>query len=1522
MKSFYPKSAAGLFAAIAIGAVTAGIQADVLNPASPATDPLRPVARRTVDAPRGHIYGTVSRTSTLTEASQAFMGEIDLTARRMTPLYYGAWYAASRGDDYVFQGACYRKGYAYVASLGLLNEGTVWTVIDMANGNPVNTVAYDDLRADAYSMAWDSTNDKIYTIGWDDSSHSNFGVVDPATMRYTFIENIGADGLVAAIAYDRLNDRVLAFDINNVVYEVDRSNGRTVYAGELDAPFELFTENANGPLTYSPMDQAFVTIFRDNSSQGNRIFMIDADTFEATEVGKMTGRDDRFINDIFCTDDFADAAAPELPQPMVFDFAGNSLSGSVTIQAPSVTYYGDQIPAQTSLAAEVKAAGKSLFSGNLAPGESKTVQLTLAEGLYNFEYTCAIDGKTSPVRSQSIFVGNDHPKAPTRLTLNQAHLSWTAPGAVGYNNGFVDTKALSYNVYVDGVKQNASPVTACEYTLTFNGAQAIHTIEVEAVHAGNASPRASIRQVAGNAMELPAAIVPTEAEAGLFTVVNTMNDATTWMFTNSTTDASVTGMVMPVSQFDDADDWLIFPLMHFANADQLYQVYFDITGIYKNPSKESFDILLGRTLNPSDFTTEILRVDVMDCTPSPEQVEALFSVPEAGNYYIAIHCRSTKANSAKGIFVNNIGVRALEGSSAAVPAKPTDAVVVPAEKGALHASVSFTMPTADLLGRQLDANKPVTATLSCGDLSGTATALPGQKCSVETDVPELGFNTFRLVLSNDNGKGMTTSLRRYIGTDRPYPPTNIRYTTSEDNKTVHISWDPCPAEGVNGGYVDQENVTYGVFLRTGISYSKVGSTTKRSIDFAVSADKQASARIALDATTDGGDSAYSPAFLERLGKPYETPMTEEFPTSAFNYTPYDYETEGAFSGSTWENTRDVSSYGIMGCSFIQGGVIAFSESGAPTEAGLRFPKFTTSGMESLNLTIRFWDYSSAPKIYIRARSFASQDFQTIKEIAPNKPFSGAWRDETFELPAELLNQPWVEIELCTSLTGGMSEYLVVDSYELSTDYDYDLKLSSIEGPAQVSVGDTPEYTFLVQNAGTRRNSGTLTVQTFKKNGTKVAEQVINVPTIQTKRSFEGKARFEINGEFADEESLVIKAFVSSNNDMVDNNNERQIAVAVRNSQLPTVRSLRIESDEEAGTQTLTWRKPTVSYGDLEDFELDLPFQNPSTIGSWQNVDLDDREPAQIENGALKLEWPGSDAVCAWTVVRPSEIGLSSEERLQPHSGAQMAMARALFSEAQGVSYQAADWLISPEIKGGSQISFWFNTIASDFTEYVELWYSETGTTLDETIADGATRCGDFSKLRSFSKVGSDLWEFCSATLPRNAKYVALVYRSYDSLAAMIDDVQISPVESKEWDIDHYAVFRSLNGAEPQCILENTVDRSFVDNTPTSEDMAVYFVRSYVVAPDGRVLESPKSNTVTYVGKDYSGVGSVESLKGVAGGRGEIIFSGLQGVDLHVFDASGQLLHTVSPSADTARLPIAPGIYVVVSDTSAAKVLVR
>lgn len=1480
-------------------------------------------------APRGNIYGVVNRFQGIQNTGEAYLAKIDLASGALTPLHYNPIFSPYTGEDYLLQTNTLRNGEIVCPSVNFSTYNVEWDFMDLETGAHLHTVDFGaDMLANAYSMTYDTNHDLIYIVSLDGDTDGQFSVVDPSKdYAISYIGNLRPKGgFIAALAYNMADGQLYAFNDNNNVYTLDTKTGSLVEAGYLELPTGelLFQEGVSGQVVYSPADQMFICIFRDNSIQASRVLYIHPETFEVFEGAVLTADKVPYVTSIFCPDEFAVPEAPSIPENPVLEFDGPALSGSITVKAPVETYAGMPL-GTTPVRMNLTIDGATRIDKDMAPGSSATISLTLPEGDHVLVLTAWLGDARSPERRVSLYTGNDAPQAPAALTLDNDILSWQSVPAKGVHGGYVDTSAVTYQVYMDGALQNPTPTAETRLRLAVPADFDLRKIEVCATANSQTSPAGVLSTLFGAPLALPFHQAPTEDESRFYAVSNLNNDERAWFYANRSSDEesifdpSLYGWCFATGYMEKADDWLMLPPVNITDPSQLYSFSFNLRGIFTIPTVESYEVWISHNRKPAGILADgtcILSNPHHEATTEPENVTLNFGVSEPGAYTIAFHAMGSPETESQGVLIGDFDIRST-GKSSVVPADPTDVSVTPAPLGRNAVLLSAKMPALDISGNPLPASEPLTLTMAEGEASVTADVLPGQAVTLELPVEACGYHYPVVTPASANGKGYSRCYSLYAGLDRPLNPTNVRLEPSADNLTLHLSWDAPGTTGENGGYVDPENLLYKVYAKSDSNSAMfMGDTNERNYSlspFSTSNPQMTAYTFGVTASNEGGESYNTGYAIENLGTPYELPMLEEW--GDFAYSPYTAETTGIYSGSSWEAVASMNGMGIGDPRLNQGGLIAYA-SDRPTEAMVVLPKATTAGISKADFILRYWDYAAAPaKIVVYGRRYGATRMQALGEFVMERPASGKWVDGVLPLPSDFLNAPWIEIRIGSHLSAAADEYLLLDSFQLFPDAQRDLKLTSLTAPDQICIGETAACSASVANSGKTALGGTLAIELRDADGHVYASEKTSIPNLASGRNFDFETAFDIDGTFRDVKGLNVTAIIDCADEDLSNNT-RSIPLTVFAGTLPVVNDLQ-GSVAEGGVR-LDWQTPPTAYGDFETFEEYEPFAVTDHFGSWLNFDFDGLTPITIgnsDNGQM-LAWAGSTDPQGWTVVDMDEIGFMNDARLAPHSGKKVLMARAGEFPDEENPLQSSKWLVSPEIKGGTQLSFWMSTVASDYKEFIEIWYSTTDTALDPEHAT-STRNGSFRRLRTFSKEGSETWELIQCALPSDAKYFAIRYCSYDSLGVVIDDISYTPAKMLDREIAGYTVYRSDDGGDFHAVSTNILIPGYTDKSwPDSK--AWYYVTTSAKTETGSV-EGPASNKVYING---TAVDSVDGAARIFTAPGLIILEGMEGSRYTVASADGRIVARGTAATGRLAISVDPGVYVVKAGSSTASVIVR
>lgn len=312
---------------------------------------------------------------------------------------------------------------------------------------------------------------------------------------------------------------------------------------------------------------------------------------------------------------------------------------------------------------------------------------------------------------------------------------------------------------------------------------------------------------------------------------------------------------------------------------------------------------------------------------------------------------------------------------------------------------------------------------------------------------------------------------------------------------------------------------------------------------------------------------------------------------------------------------------------------------------------------------------------------------------------------------------------------------------------------------------------------------------------------------------------------------------------------------------------------------------TDSFEDYEDFSI-------SGFGEWTVVDVDGQKTfAATESD----EYDNMYAPQAFQVYRPSALGMN-DHFWRAHSGNSYLMSFGgdgrMPNDLSRYDPAADNWLISPEITGGREVSFYVKTITSESAVgHVELLASATGVNLED-----------------FSVVGKADAEFTGWTkltyqLPDAARYFAVRFVLDGQGALMLDDLTYTR-KSEEISLTGYNVYR--NGELVMSIQSTDyVDMDAPKGRNTYNVTAVY-----------NIAESQYSNDAI---ADFGNVDAVsdDGIVVVSDDRGAVI-TGLLGRNFSIVRADGVVLFSKRNAQATEVVQLSKGVYVLAVDGAAAR----
>ena len=1374
-------------------------------------------------------------------------------------------------------------------------------VCDFNSGDVKGGIEFDVFEANAATKAvwaavYDEINDEAYVVT---SNATGNGYIlqkfNPDTYEMTNLGiNVPEDWL--AFAWHPQEQTVYMIDESCIVKKCDMAAKRFTQVGSFNYDLTGYT----CAMTYSPNDKAFLTLLDAYVSPDSYDECTDAVLL--TETGKLTYLTTTTDNDqwsiLYCPDVYINSEGPKAPVMTSFNIQGAATSGTLNITLPSQYENGNAISGRVYASTQIDGEpyGSSV-SGNA--GSQVSINISTTEGLHRIvvtPYVLSDDGYNygTPLTINKYF-GHDAPAAPKNVRLGEKSVTWEAV-TTGANGGYINPASVTYDVFIDGEKITSSPVTGTSFSFTEmpkTGAVG-HIAAVVAYEGGKASEQGtSGKFYTDDALSLPCFLGPDKGQIdmdeeliSMFTIVRDAYTDTQyrgWQYDRQSEKSGGFYCLYSDKTTDPekSDEWLFLPAINFDDAGSYYRLTMDVwCGNHYFSGDEVYEVTL--TPAPSKRGATVIReATTVYNVPNWETSETLFQVPDAGEWYIGIHYITNPQNKkVYRLYARNFRVEKSDASTGA-PAEVTNLVAEASPRGALSAVVSFNMPTVNLKGEALEAGKNITATVSTEAGSVTATGLPGAKCTV-TVAAEQGENTVQVITSSEAGTGKMNETIVYCGVYRP-GVVEATPVVSQDNSVLTIKVDIDDYNDKNE-YVGASTCEAVIYRQIGGEWRQIANIgEEREWTFSIDPNESMELyQFGVAARNVVGFSEEMTTIGVVLGKPYTLPMNEDFRGENMTYEPLIIQ-HISYLPAQW-GFDDPANWDPSAGNESGMALIAMWES----ETQVSLPKFSTTGMNNVkaDLSLFFGD-KSAKLITV----YASSPNVTMQQVAQytNKDGNG-WEHKIINLPAACQNQGWVELVVRCQIEG-YSSYFMMDSYTIGQYPEEMVTITGMHSDTRARVGEKREITVQLTNAGT----SAVDVPDYQMKLTGPAGEigtltaVENITSIPTDKPV--TLTFEYTPKEADKGAVTARFSIPDQGTPAAVTNQSK-EITVYNAALPVVADLSAWYDADNATVSLNWSDPVFT----ETFETFEPWDYRENLRDFKNIDVDGSKVWGME----ELTFNGKGLPKGYQVFSST---ITDNGLLASHSGNQMLLA---MSTTTG---ETNDWLISPEIKGGSKVSFWMNVIDAQYPETILVMYSSTDTDIEsfKNVTGGYICPDEFG------------WKQYTVTLPADAKYFALWHYGddgYEQFGCMIDDISYTPANPLAVK-DGFNVYR-----DGQLIAGGISTPGYVDNFVVTDPIRYYVTTLGTLGTEK--VESDRSNVI-WIDETNSVIKGVENAQAqkIYSQSGMIVLTGFEaGSIANIYTIDGKEYGTARIEGSPTSVIIPSGVYVVKCGLKIAKVIVR
>lgn len=1285
------------------------------------------------------IIGNVLQSYTWTEAPGLY--KFAATAgTTLTPLVTNSNLNGKGGGVYfddIFHYANYMSYYGmisgYYGEYATSDGGASWTetkpysYVDNG-GNIVGMCAtYDELSGAVYVLGTEGNT--LKTVDYSAVTKNDIGTLDSSFVSIVCSPTTG---------------QLYGLSLHGCLCKIDKSNAKVTELVGFTGLSSTYGYYSYQPLAFDPNTGKLYWAYNGTSGEGHGLYTIDLTSGEASFITSFGTTAE--MGSIFIPKKAAESGAPAKATNLSATFTAPSLTGTFSFTAPTKSYGGATLDANSSLTYNIMVNGTTAFTGSVMPGATITKDITAAQsGTLNIVVTTANSAGVSPQAKYTTRVGYDNPKPVTNATLTisddgRAIVTWSPSTAVvngGYQTDF--TYTVVRNPDADTVATGLTTTTFSEQLPETELRYWSYTvIPVNGDAKGVAAT--TEKKLYGSAFEIPFNYNFNTDSATM--CVFAKDGDVSWTFTKAYGVGD-----FPVAQCaswnDPTSAWLLTPPMRFS-ADKVYTFSF---GYYCNYDSKNTPAILGVSYGKGSDPANYTPVDTITYGGMSnykfKRANYTIHVPQDGDYRIGFGALGTG-----GVYMYVDSMRVMEGVSELAPDSVTmlRAKDVPGED---TLTISFKAPTRTIAGAPLSSISKINILRSDSLIHTFSAVQPGEALSYTDVVPKAGTYEYEIVAFNaEAGEGLTARASFPVGDDIPYGASGARLKDNLDG-TFTLSWNP-PAvtnKGINGRYINPDHLRYAII---DVDHNQAGDYLVENVEgtsYTQQMDtvgEQKQYWAAVHAQTEAGKSVDNAnAFTSwplYTGRAFSLPVHESFADGKEHGYFYDlrydiYNPTTALSaddeGGAWTNYNQL----WMNLDLMK---VNVEHAKHPR---LSFSYFAQKSRIEQNIDVVV--YANGEKE--RADSVLHIDYTKINDV------NGHW--ERVCIPLDFLQG-------CKYFTANFAGRHVgnddnpanapisVDAFDIYDAPERDLAIAA-SGPKSVNAGHKAKINVSVRNRG-QNTSGAFTIRLLDDADSVVATATGSNLSVE-KDSVVG---LTYTARAAQTGTVSLRAIVDYDGDSNLSNNTDTVTLEVNPTNFAPVSEVTATADHNS--VTVNWTEPASTGRDVfESFEDYEPFVIDG-IGDWTVNDGD----GEYVSGFADFVYPNRFMPMAWQVFAPSAINNAAQQ--DAATGDQYVVS---FCPGQGTA--ADDWLISPKLNGEEQtISYKAKLYTTQYgNETLEALYSETPNPED-------------FQLVATHRVTSTDWTLLNFDVPEGANYFALHHTTKDGFAVCVDDVVYKSGEEK------------------------------------------------------------------------------------------------------------------------------------------------
>ena len=1309
----------------------------------------------------------------------------------------------------------------------------------------------------AHDLTYDPVDQKLYgcfTKTDDNGDPSGFvwGWLDTENLKRVAIADMSKSLAAVAATPEGV---IYAMDYDGELSTVDKTNGQLTRIADTSLKSELATGGVIDPKT------GLMYYVTQSNTEMPVLYEINVTDGTSKAIG---GLDEyQQLRGMFFPAPKASDNAPAAVSNIDLQFFGDALMGMAVITMPSETYAGDTMYGQLSYTVYVN--GEQRSTGTSYAGDMQYEFMEFPEpGMYTIGVTVSNENGTSPIYEVTKWIGLDELNALRKVNMTEedgnVQLTWAA--ATSVHGGYFDEELVTYDVtrLPDEVKI-ASDIKGTDCTDAIEKEEDLKATKWRVDQKYNGEVRSSATSesvVSGSVTDVPfRTSFETKDDFRFFTVIDSNNDGMKWDWLDFYDLNQCAGLKS--HETNAGDDWLITPGIRMKGGAS-YKVSF-VPACYLPWCPERIEVKYGTAATAEAMTGTLVEPMVADKAKSEAvKVTAIFEPDSDGVYYFGFHGISDPYEYY--LVVDDIAIIEADGKA---PGLCTELTAVADEHGASSAEISFITPTLTENGAALTDLTLVELRRDGQVIQNWENPGTGVRLSHKDEDAALAgaSHTYTVTCSNVSGESAPAAVRVYVGEDNPDRVANLRAVENPDG-TVTITWE-CPERGENGGYINPENVTYMVsrhFAEDGRVVT-LTSTSETSYTDNFTADKQTVLNYLVRPQNGVGMGRWSDTETLVLGG---APMGYPF-------------SESVIGGYTYGDCWGSENHGTTGAWYIaergvapecqpqdmDGGMFEFVQEKEGDKSRLTSGNINASGATKPVLT--FWYYAAGSNLLSVQVNPDNSGWQTLRTIDLAASEREGWTKVRVDLTPLGAKRTFRLGFLGEAVDADHSIY--IDNINLYETPAVNLGIVSAEFPESVITGSDMKANVTVENTGIRNVSGGRIE--LSRNGESVG--TFDIPAIASGQSVTVELTENTDATFP--VRVAYSASILLDDDADDSDNTQAATVEIGygyDLSAPTG----LQGDVSGKEVALNWQAPARYEGSVEDFENYEPFGFLTSAGPWRTIDGNGKGKITPVDGDETVDFPTVGLAVGFQVF-DSKVAEMTSHDLDARGGTRAMVA---FADKEGAN---DDWLISPRIKGGTEVVLFAKGGSPYFTETFQVMYSTTDRHPESFMAIGENRTVDAD------------WTEIRFTLPQDARYFAIHYCSYDCYALMLDDISYVTTAG-EAELTGYRVYRDGR-------LFATTDKDVTTYKDALETEHVYAVTALYDRGESLMSRSVKVQPASGVdGIEIPGIDiRVES---------SILYvTGADGLEMRVWRTDGTAVD-VRTCGHAEQLPLDRGVYLV------------